>query len=177
MTGHVIGFSRADTSFRLRTLVVSGFKQVGDLKLWGGQDRTDTISNSRLKPCLDQSALPVEPHRHGRPPGLPKAVTFRWPPVALPLTRLAVPAAPSTPTSLPGPLPVLAAARRTSPGWGPEPFFLPSARGFLYAQAPPRRSGPLHRPGGRNKIAGHRSGFTWLQLWERRVVAAQQIQF
>jgi hypothetical protein len=34
--------------------------------------------------------------------------------------------------------------------WGPEPFFLPSARGFLYARAPPRRSSPPHRLGGCN---------------------------
>jgi hypothetical protein len=43
-------------------------------------------------------------------------------------------------------------------GWGPEPFFLPSARGFLYAQAPTRRSGHPHRLGGRNETGGRRSG-------------------
>jgi transposase InsO family protein len=43
-------------------------------------------------------------------------------------------------------------------GLGLEPYFLPSARGFLYAWAPTRRSGPPHRPGGRNATGGRRSG-------------------
>jgi hypothetical protein len=43
-------------------------------------------------------------------------------------------------------------------GWGPEPFFLPSARGFLYARSPTRRSGHPHRPGGRNVTGGRQSG-------------------
>jgi hypothetical protein len=42
-------------------------------------------------------------------------------------------------------------------GWGPEPFFLPKARGFLYARAPPGCSSPPHRPCGNNDSAGCRS--------------------
>jgi transposase InsO family protein len=56
-------------------------------------DRTDTVSTSRLKPCLDPAATPAAPPCPGLPPGQQRDVTFRWPPVARPLARLAVPGA------------------------------------------------------------------------------------
>jgi hypothetical protein len=46
-------------------------------------DRTDTVSTSRLKPCLSPAAVPSAPPRQGRPPGQRKDVTFRWPPARL----------------------------------------------------------------------------------------------
>jgi hypothetical protein len=119
-------------------------------------DRTDSISTSHLKPCLDLSAPPAEPRCRGRPPGPPKAVTFRWPAVEPLPTHLAVLAVPATPSS---PSPVLAAARPpTSPGLGPGTVFSPQRQGFFVRRAPTRRRGPLHRLGGRNATGGHRSG-------------------
>jgi hypothetical protein len=41
---------------------------------------------------------------------------------------------------------------------GAELFFFPIARGFLFTQAPPRRMGLSHRPGGRNATGGRWSG-------------------
>jgi hypothetical protein len=108
-------------------------------------DRTDTISTSRLKPCLDYTAPPAEPRRRGRPPGQPKAVTFRWPPVEPPPSRLAVPATPSTPSER---SPVPAAARTTSPpGLGPGTVFSPQRQGFFVRPGPSQAQRPATQTG------------------------------
>jgi hypothetical protein len=64
-------------------------------------NRTDTVSTSRLKPCMDPAAAPATPLPHGHPPGQQKDVTFRWPTVALPPARLATPPAPSAAPAVP----------------------------------------------------------------------------
>jgi Integrase core domain len=65
--------------------------------------RTDTVSTSRLKPCLDPAAAPAAPPRPGRPPGQRKDVTFHWPPVAPPPAS-ASPAAPARSLAAAGPV-------------------------------------------------------------------------
>jgi hypothetical protein len=64
-------------------------------------DRTDMVSTSRLKPCMDPAIASAAPPRQGSPPGPQKDVTFHWPPVAPPLACLAVPPAPSALPAVP----------------------------------------------------------------------------
>jgi hypothetical protein len=56
--------------------------------------RTDTVSTSCLKPCLDPAAASAAPPQFARPPGQRREVTFRWPPMVPMPARLASPPAP-----------------------------------------------------------------------------------
>jgi hypothetical protein len=102
--------------------------------------RTDTVSTSRLKPCLDPAAAPAAPPRRGRPPGQRKDVTFRWPPVAPPPARLAVPppasALPATPART-----LTAAGPSTPPAPGAGTVF-PHGQGFFARPDPGQEQRP-----------------------------------
>jgi hypothetical protein len=105
-------------------------------------NRTDTISTSHLKPCLDPSAPPAEPRRRGRPPGPPKTVTFCWPPMAPPPACHASPAVPATPSPL---SPAPATARPpTPPGLGPGTVFSPHRQGFFFMPGPLPGAAAIH---------------------------------
>jgi Integrase core domain len=110
-------------------------------------DRTDTVSTSRLKLCLDPAAVPAAPPRRGRPPGQRKDVTFRWPPVAPPPARLAMP--PPASASPAAPARTLAAAGPSTPPAPGAGTVFPRGQGFFARPDPgqeQRPSTPAGRP-------------------------------
>jgi hypothetical protein len=105
-------------------------------------DRTDTVSTRCLKPCLDPAAAPATPPRHGHPGGQQKEVTFRWPPVAPPLARLAMlPASTATSTA---PARTLAAARPPSPLAPGALTVFPHGQGFFARPDPGQEQEQTH---------------------------------
>jgi hypothetical protein len=103
-------------------------------------DRTDTVFTSRLKPCLDPAAAPAAPPGRGHPPGQRKDVTFRWPPVAPPLARLAVP--PPASASPNAPARTLAAARLSTPPAPGAGTVFPHGQGFFACPDPGQEQRP-----------------------------------
>jgi hypothetical protein len=111
---------------------------------------TDTVSTSRLKPCLDL-LLPQLHHLED----VPQVSGRTSPSVGRPWRRrrpVWLCRRPLLPRLLGH---WLLLGRQHHLRRGPEPFF-PTARGFLHAWTPARSSGPPHRPGGCNDSVGRR---------------------
>jgi hypothetical protein len=106
-------------------------------------DKTDTISTSHLKPCLDRSPNTPWAAQRGHIP-------------------LAAPGPPTRAGDIVTTFRALACfgcCEDVITAWvvARNRFFLPNVRGFLYARAPPGCSRPPHRPGDLNNSAGRRS--------------------
>jgi hypothetical protein len=103
--------------------------------------RTDTVSTSRRKPCMDPAAPPAAPPHRGRPPVQQRDATFHWPPVAPPQARWAVPPVPSATYAR-----TLAAARPSSPPVPVAGTVFPHGQGFFARSDPGQPSTPAIWP-------------------------------
>jgi hypothetical protein len=140
--GHVLTFEPLyDDPYRVLTRSRNFFR----LQIDG---RTNTVSTSRLKACLDPAAALAAPLGRGHPPVQWREVTFCWPTVAPPPPRLALPPAPNAVPAMP--TGALAAAGPSTPLVPGVRTIFPHSQGF-FAHLDPGQEQRLSTPAGRSQ--------------------------